>query len=117
MTQPIALLIGLAIEIPLVLGLTLSLHQMNIKQLLQLLIIICATNFITHPLAWESNNLLMPYLNFPTRATIIESAAVAVEGTIYAVVSELGWRHGMIVSLVANAASFFAGLVIDYQLF
>ena len=117
MTQPVALLIGLAIEIPLVLGLARATQKMTLKELFQLLIIVGAANFITHPIAWQSNEILMPYFNFTTRATIIEMAAVAVEGTIYAQLSDLGWRRGMFVSLVANAASFFGGLAIYYKLF
>lgn len=117
MTQPVALLIGLLIEIPLVMGLAIATKKMTFKELFQLLIIICATNFITHRIAWESNDIFMPYLNFTIRATIIELAVVVVEGIVYAVVSELGWKRGLFASLVANTASFFGGLAIYYTLF
>ena len=81
-------------------------------QLLKLTYIACAATLLTHPLAWASNQILMSHLPFPQRATLIESAVVVLEGTLYAQLAHLGWGRGMLLSTVANATSFFSGLAI-----
>ncbi len=116
MTQPIALLLSLIIEVPAVLLFSCITEPMSRKEQLLLIMLACAATMLTHPFAWESDAMLVPYLTFPLRVTIIESAVIVIEGTLYALLSDLGWRRGMVASALANAGSFFLGLVI-YNLF
>lgn len=68
-------------------------------------------NLATHPLVW----FLFPglSLSYPARLAASELFAAGVEGAAYAViVPSLGARRAMFLSLVANAASMAAGMVL-----
>jgi hypothetical protein len=113
MTQLFALLISLTIEVPIVLFTLLTTQQFFAYfDICNSLITAYLVTFLTHPLAWEVNNMLVPYLEFPVRATLIESCVTLAEGILYWVVLNLGWQKGLFLSLVANASSFLGGLLI-----
>jgi hypothetical protein len=111
MTQYIALLISLIVEIPVVLIL---LRQLSSLDFFWLVILACGATMLTHPIAWESNQILIPYTSFPVRSTLIESFVVLVEGVLYWVVLKLQCQQGLFVSFVANVASFVTGLIFFY---
>ena len=115
MTQNLALLISLAIEVPTVLLLAQLMEPRPDKKLLLLLICAGIATLVTHPLAWIGSQMLIPYLRFPERAGSIEIIVTIAEGAFYALVGKIGWRQGLFLSAIANATSFFGGLAI-YQL-
>lgn len=114
MTQLLALLISLVIELPVVLIILAMIRQLSsIKDIYNALILACLATLITHPLAWEINQILMPYLGFSLRVGLIEIAVVIAEGVLYTFFLNLGWRIGLLLSLIANATSFLGGLLIN----
>ncbi|GJD18309.1 hypothetical protein RIVM261_032650 [Rivularia sp. IAM M-261] len=108
MTQSTALLISLIVEIPIVIIL---LRQLSSLNSFWLAILACGATMLTHPIAWESNQILIPYASFSVRSTLIESFVVLVEGIIYWVVLKLRCQQGLFISFIANIASFVAGLI------
>jgi len=114
MNQLLALLISLTIEVPIILFALLIKEQiLSYFDLCNSLIIAYAVTLLTHPLAWEINNILILYLEFPVRAILIESVVIIAEGILYWVILNLDWRKGLFLSLIANTSSFLGGLVID----
>ena len=113
MTQFIALLISLAIEIPIVLLLIHFLQRFSSSvELLAMFALACGATLLTHPLAWMSNQIIIHDLIFPARIIIIEAIVVFVEGFLYSQVLDLGWRKGLYLSMIANIASFCGGMII-----
>jgi len=113
MTQFIALIISLAIEIPIILLLTHFLQRFSsFVELLAMSALACGATLLTHPLAWASNQLIIYDFIFPIRIIIIEAIVVSVEGFLYSQVLDLGWRKGFYLSMIANIASFCGGLII-----
>jgi hypothetical protein len=108
MTQSIALLISLIVEIPVVIIL---LRQVSSLNFVWLVILACGATMLTHPIAWESNQILIPYTSFTVRAALIESFVVLVEGVIYSVVLKLQFQQGLFISFIANVTSFAVGLI------
>lgn len=114
MTQLLGLLISLAIEVPMVLIMLLTTQQLSSRlDICNAFILACAATLLTHPLAWESNQMLIPYMEFPVRATLIESLVAIAEGILYWLILKLGWQKGLFLSIIANATSFLGGLLID----
>ncbi len=114
MTQFIALLISLAIEIPIILLLTHFLSKFSSAvEFLAMFSLACGATLLTHPFAWTSNLILEYYLSFPVRITIIESIIITIEAFLYSQVLDLGWRKGLYLSLIANIASYCGGIIID----
>ncbi len=113
MTQFIALLISLAIEIPIILLLTHFLQRFSSSvELLAMFALACGATLLTHPLAWTSNQIIISDFIFPLRVIIIESIVIFVEGFLYSQVLDLGWRKGLYLSMIANIASFCGGIII-----
>lgn len=116
MTQFIALLISLAIEIPIVLLLTYFLQRFSsFIELLAMFALACGATLLTHPMAWTSNQIIIFYLLSPVRIILIEAIVILIEGFLYSQVLNLGWKKGLYLSLVANLASYCGGVII-YQL-
>ncbi|MBD2518868.1 hypothetical protein H6G93_28680 [Nostoc sp. FACHB-973] len=114
MTQLLALLISWVIEVPVVLITLVSTQQLcSYWDICNAFILASTATLFTHPLAWESNQILIPYIEFPLRVALIESFVVIVEGILYALILKLGWQKGLFLSIIANATSFIGGLVID----
>lgn len=109
MTQFIALLISLIVEVTIIL---LSLRRLSSINFYWIVILACGATTLTHPIAWESNQLLIFYASFPLRSSIIESFVILAEAVIYCVVLKLQWKQSLFVSFIANLASFLVGLVI-----
>ncbi|MBW4621388.1 MAG: hypothetical protein KME17_18760 [Cyanosarcina radialis HA8281-LM2] len=80
-----------------------------------LVIISIAATLITHPIAWKLFLDLSPYLNFPVRSLLLESAVILVEGLIYKIATSYSWRASISLSFGANLASYSCGLL-WYQL-
>lgn len=113
MTQFIALLISLAIEVPIILLLThLTKRFTSFVQFIAMLALACGATLLTHPMAWMSNKLVISYLFFPARVIFIETVVIFIEGFLYSQVLDLGWRKGFSFALIANLASFLGGLII-----
>ncbi|AFY55725.1 hypothetical protein Riv7116_3255 [Rivularia sp. PCC 7116] len=112
MTQFIALLLSLAIEIPIILLLTHYLQRFSsFVELLAMSSLACGATLLTHPLAWTSNQIIIHDLIFPVRIIIIEAIVVFIEGFLYSQVLDLGWRKGLYLSMIANIASFCGGII------
>jgi hypothetical protein len=108
-TQTQAFLLTLVVELPLVaLGAWLSGAPRG--RLGPLLVVALAANALTHPLLWIVDAALAATLATPHRWTLLETAVVVVEGSAYAAIARLGWARGLLLALLANAASFGAGL-------
>ncbi|MBD2205973.1 hypothetical protein H6G33_13975 [Calothrix sp. FACHB-1219] len=117
MTQLLALLISWLIEIPVVLIILVITKQLSShRYICNSLFIAFAATLFTHPLAWESNQILTSYIKFPLRVAVIESFVMIIEGILYTKFLKLNWRKGLLLSILANTTSFLAGLVIN-QLF
>ncbi|HIK07966.1 MAG TPA: hypothetical protein IGS40_25310 [Trichormus sp. M33_DOE_039] len=114
MTQLLALLISWGIEVPIVLiTLAITRQLSSWQDIYNVLILACVATLFTHPLAWESNQILIPYMEFFLRVGLIESCVVIVEGIWYTLILKLGWTQGLLLSLIANTASFLGGLLIN----
>ncbi|MCF4970405.1 hypothetical protein, partial [Nostoc sp. CMAA1605] len=83
MTQWLALLISLVIEIPMVFFILVIMRQLSLDDIYKVLIFACGATLFTHPLAWESNQMLIPYLEFPWRVGLIEIIVAIAEGILY----------------------------------
>jgi hypothetical protein len=115
MTQFIALLISLAIEIPIVLLLIHYLQRFSsLVEVLAMFALACGATLLTHPLAWMSNQIIIYKLIFPARVIIIEAIVIFVEGFLYSQVLDLGWRKALYLSMIANIASFCGGIIISH---
>jgi hypothetical protein len=114
MTQLLALLISWGIEIPVVLITVAKTQQFSSRgDIYNASILAFAATLFTHPLAWESNQILIPYMDFPLRIALIESFVAIAEGILYAIILKLGWQKGLFLSIIANGTSFLGGLLID----
>jgi hypothetical protein len=112
MNQVGALLLSIAVEVPLALWLAQRTQKLSGKgQLLLMMVAVCATLF-THPIVWTGNQILSSYLVFPVRVVIVETFAVLVEAFIYWQVLRFFWSCSFQISLVTNLASFSCGLLL-----
>ena len=115
MTQFIALLVSLAIEIPIILLLIHFLQRFSSSvELLAMFALACGATLLTHPLAWTSNQMMIYNLAFPVRIIIIEAIVIFIEGFLYSQVLDLNWKIGLYLSFIANLASYCVGMII-YQ--
>lgn len=113
MTQFIALLVSLAIEIPIILLLIHFLQRFSsLVELFAMFALACGATLLTHPLAWMSNQIMIHDLIYPVRIIIIETIVISVEGFLYSQVIDIGWRKGLYISMIANIASFCGGMII-----
>lgn len=113
MTQLFALLISWSIEVPVVL-MTLAKTQKfsSYRDIYTVSIVACLATLFTHPLAWESNQTLIPYMAFPLRIAAIEGCVAIAEGIVYAILFQLDWQKSFLLSLFANGSSCLIGLLI-----
>ena len=113
MTQFIALLISLAIEIPIILLLThFSQRFSSFVELLAMFALACGATLLTHPMAWMSNQIIIFYLFPPLTIIIVEAIVILIEGFLYSQVLDIGWKKGFCISLIANIASYLGGVII-----
>lgn len=111
MTQLQAMLLSLALEVPVALLVARLAHAHRGTTLLAALL---ATT-ITHPLVWHLNHTWFALDAWP-RLAVLEVGAVVVEGFVYLLVARLRPLVAWGTSLAANATSFGLGLVLFYWL-
>ena len=111
MTQTTALLLTLAIEVPIVLAAARPPHRTQ-RDLLLLFAVAVGANVVTHPLLWLADAALADTLAYAPRVAALEVAVTLFEGIVYASIAGFRMRRGLTVSLVANLASTAAGFAI-----
>lgn len=107
MTQPLALLLTLLVEVLVVLAVVRLARGSGPGVGRWLLVALCAS-LITHPLAWWAHAVL-PMPLWP-RALTIEAAVVLVEAGLYRGLVPASVRKAFAVALLANGASFGLGV-------
>jgi len=108
--QLLALLISLAVEVPVAVGLV-KLARFEVQNWRRLLLVLPAVTLLTHPFAWTVNQDLFHWDPY-ARLALIEASVVLIEGLIIGHWGKLGFKAGFTVALVANALSFAVGLVL-----
>ncbi len=103
MTQAGALLLSLAIEVPVVGA---------VEGRGRPLAVAAAATLLTHPFAWNGWQALIPHLPWLGRALLVELSVVAVEAALYAWLLRLPAARAVALSLCANALSFGLGLLV-----
>lgn len=68
-----------------------------------------AATLITHPLLWAAWFPMRQHLSWGATAALLEGAVVLVETGVYRLTLDLSWRRALLISAVANAASFAIG--------
>ena len=116
MSQITALLITLAIEIPIMVFVAWMWRSRVNEPLPVVAVVAGAASLVTHPFAWWLNQALAPALSFGPRATVIETLVVAAEMVVLAIFARMAWRTAGVASFVANMASFGFGLIWFYWL-
>lgn len=107
MSQLFALGLSLAVEIPMV---TVGLRQAG---LLRTGLVAAGATLLTHPVVWHATPLLTDQLGgFGAAALVTETAAVLVEGALFAGILSERASRAVVISLAANALSFTVGLVV-----
>ena len=107
MSQTTALLLTLAIEIPIAVGLVAGLRWAP-GETARVAAVALGATLITHPLLWMAADRLDSW----PRLFMAEGLIALGEGLAYAFAGGLALRRGLLVSVVANAASFGMGLLI-----
>lgn len=109
MSQLTALLISIAIEMPVS---ALTMRLLNRPFYFRAAMIAATSTLVSHPFAWMANSVWLHHLPFFERALVIEIGVVIFEAAFYYWLLPLRIRDSLLVSLLANAASFAAGLLI-----
>jgi hypothetical protein len=106
-TQAQALLLSLAVEVPVALVLA------RRSGAAQVVAVGLAATLLTHPFVWHGTPELARLVGGWWRAVALtELGAVAVEAAVYRVGLGAGWRLAAAIALAANAASFGVGLAV-----
>lgn len=109
MSQLTALLISIAIEMPVS---ALTMRLLNRPFYWRAAMIAAASTLVSHPFAWLANTVWLNHLPFFERAMVIEVGVVLFEAAFYYWLLPIRVRDSLLVSMLANAASFGAGLLI-----
>lgn len=67
---------------------------------------------LSHPVVWPAFYALLPTLG-GAAVLVVEAFAVLVEAPFYRVLARVGWARAFLGSLLVNAASYGAGLLIQ----
>jgi hypothetical protein len=114
LTEPLALVISAAIEAPIAYFMV-TVTKWPSRGPFHAAAASAVATAVTHPQLWFN---LVPWLadqmNYWTSVALAEIAVVLVEGVLIAWMAELKLQRAMLVSLVANAASFAAGVVFSF---
>ena len=112
MAQPLALLLTLLIESTVALSLLAATGWAAGRGWRATLAMVCAASLLTHPVAWALTVEWTGRGAFWARALPVEAGVCVAEGLFYTRMLSLRWWQGLVISVVANAASFGAGLLI-----
>lgn len=107
-----AYLLTLAIEVPFLLALAWGLRWVPGRRL-RLGAAGIAASGLTHPVlwgVWDHVLLAWPYLE---KVLLLETGVVIVEAAVLAVLGGLGWRRGLVASVLANSVSTGIGLLLQ----
>jgi hypothetical protein len=106
-----ALLLSVAIEAPIA-WLVVRLTRWPSRGPLQAALAAATATAVTHPQLWAAVLWLTPRFGWQSVSLAGEVVVVIVEGLLIAWMAGLSLRHAMLVSLVANGASFAVGLLL-----
>ncbi|WP_428265455.1 hypothetical protein [Haliangium sp.] len=90
-----------------------GLHMRGARMIVVMILAAAAGTALTHPVVWTGVLALAPRVGWVAAVAALELFAVVGETVVYRVATPLTWRQAGLVSLVANAASFGAGLVLS----
>ena len=110
-SQLSALLVSLAMEVPLALVLALSLHWVVRADRGRLLVVAAGTTLLTHPVAWWTYRGLrrsLEWERWPAFA-LVEIGVTLAEAALYWRLARITPVRALILSLTVNAASAFWG--------
>jgi hypothetical protein len=114
LTEPLALVISMAVEAPIA-YLIVRFAKWPCRGPLHAGAASAVATAVTHPQLWFS---LVPWLSdhlgYWTSVALAEIAVVLVEGVLIAWMADLRLQRAMLVSLVANAASFGVGIFFSF---
>jgi hypothetical protein len=106
-----ALLLSVAIEAPIA-WLVVRLTRWPSRGPLHAAMAAATATAVTHPQLWAAVIWLTPRFGWLPVCLAGEVVVIVVEGLLIAWMAGLGMRHAMLLSLVANSASFAAGLLL-----
>jgi len=111
-TQTQALLVTLAVEVPVVVGLAAALRwtARRLGALVALAACAALASLVTHPLLWIVDPLLAPTVAVGPRWALLEGAIVVVEAGILALTTGIAVRRALLLSVAANGASLLVGV-------
>lgn len=109
MSQPVALLLSLLLEVPLLLAIARYKRWCDLRQLL---IVGLAATLLTHPFAWTGALWIYSYLPFPWGWLVIELAVTLAEAGLFRGFVGVSWQRALILSGLANGFSATVGLVL-----
>ena len=111
LTQSTALLVTLAVEVPLVLLLTRRWHYPWGRCLVAAVLASC----ISHPIAWKLSwvaSVLLQSAHYGWWFVAIEFGVCFVEALLYWLVLRLCWQRTLFLSVIANATSALFGILL-----
>jgi hypothetical protein len=116
MTQLEALILSLALEVPVAVGLAAGMGLRRgpaaHRGLGRVGVTGLAATLLTHPFAWTLLPGLEDILPLWARILLVEGGVAVVEGLMFARLAGMGWVRGQVVGWTANAVSFGAGVLI-----
>ena len=112
MTQTDALLLSLALEVPIVVALV-AWRRWAPGRLGVVALAAVGATLLTHPLLWMLDPSVLPPWPGGLRYALPEVAIALIEGAVYAWPAGLGPRRGMMLSVMANALSYGTGLLLQ----
>ena len=108
MDEPMALVLSAVIEFAIA-ALIVHLTKWPSRGALHVGLASAVATAVTHPQAWNAALWAYPHLSYWPATLGIETAVIAIEGLLIAWIAALKFRSAMLVSLLANLSSFFAG--------
>jgi hypothetical protein len=115
MSQLTAYLITIGVECPMVLLIVFWRRWLPLKRtgLLWVGLWGILASSITHPTAWHFNGVFQSTV-YEIRVSILELLIFLAEGVIYHYAIRLNWSRAMVLSLIANIASYGIGMIVFY---
>jgi hypothetical protein len=108
-----ALLLSIALEVPVALAFARFIARVDVKWALAAAVL---ATLITHPFVWHFNETLTALAPWP-RLSVLEVGAFTVEGAVYLGIARMKPLAAWGTSLAANAFSFGTGLVVWFFFF